>query len=179
VNSQSLRGSQRIYAILISLYPADFKKEFGDELLYVFSEALRESGTRFQQKNDFGFWSRTLVDWVTSLFIQHLKQLRGGNNMNADNQITSGKYFSRLGLGIGIILLIPIIAMRFTDQVDWGLADFIVAGLILQSTGSLIWIVNRMIRTRNSRIWVSIAVFLGMIWVWMELAVGIFTSWGS
>jgi hypothetical protein len=179
VNSQSLRGSQRIYAFLISLYPADFKEEFGDELLYVFSETLRDANTRSQQKNDFGIWSRTLVDWVTSLFIQHLRQLRGGNNMNADNQITSGKYFSRLALGIGIILLIPFIAMRFTDQVDWGLFDFIVAGLILQSTGSLIWIVNRTLETRSKRVGAGIAIFLGMIWVWMELAVGIFTNFGS
>ena len=35
----------------------------------------------------------------------------------------------------GLLLLIPLIAMQFTDQVNWSLSDFAVMGVLLISTG--------------------------------------------
>jgi hypothetical protein len=44
----------------------------------------------------------------------------------------------RVALATACILLVPLVAMQFTDEVDWGLADFVVAGALLGGTGLLL-----------------------------------------
>jgi hypothetical protein len=34
----------------------------------------------------------------------------------------------RISLGVALILAVPLVAMQFTDEVVWGLADFFLAG---------------------------------------------------
>jgi hypothetical protein len=42
---------------------------------------------------------------------------------------------ARVALGVAIILSLPLVAMLFTDDVVWSLADFAVAGLLLTTIG--------------------------------------------
>jgi hypothetical protein len=44
----------------------------------------------------------------------------------------------RIALGTAFILLLPLVAMQFTDEVDWGVADFVLAGALLGGTGLLL-----------------------------------------
>jgi hypothetical protein len=44
----------------------------------------------------------------------------------------------RVALATALILLLPLVAMQITDEVDWGLADFAFAGAILAGTGLLL-----------------------------------------
>ena len=47
----------------------------------------------------------------------------------------------RLGFMLGIatiVLIIPLIAMQFTTEVNWDISDFIIAGLLLYGTGIII-----------------------------------------
>ena len=44
----------------------------------------------------------------------------------------------RVALATAFILLLPLVAMQITDEVDWGLADFAVAGALLGGTGLLL-----------------------------------------
>jgi hypothetical protein len=44
----------------------------------------------------------------------------------------------RVGLVTACILLLPLVAMQITDEVDWGLADFVLAGALLVGTGLLL-----------------------------------------
>lgn len=43
-----------------------------------------------------------------------------------------------LALATGILLLIPLIAMQFIDEVKWTLSDFVIAGIFLFGTGFFI-----------------------------------------
>ena len=43
----------------------------------------------------------------------------------------------------GMILLIPLIAMQFTGEVNWDIMDFIVMGVLLFSMGSLFIVISR------------------------------------
>lgn len=74
----------------------------------------------------------------------------------------------------GLLLLLPLIAMQFTNEVNWSLFDFIVAGVLLFGTGSLIEFSLRKIKTKKQRIWVIAGILLVLFLVWVELAVGIF-----
>ena len=75
-----------------------------------------------------------------------------------------------------IILLIPLIAMQFTDEVSWTLPDFVVAGVLLLVTGLMCDLVIRKVQNLNYRIAICAALLLALLLIWAELAVGIFGS---
>jgi hypothetical protein len=44
----------------------------------------------------------------------------------------------RIALATALILLVPLVAMQLTDEVDWGLADFVLAAALLGGSGLLL-----------------------------------------
>ena len=74
------------------------------------------------------------------------------------------------------ILFIPLIAMQFTDEVNWTLADFIIGGILLFGFGFLIDLVFRKLNTSRHKVLIISILILALILIWMELAVGIFNS---
>ena len=75
-----------------------------------------------------------------------------------------------------IILLIPLIAMQFSDEVNWTLSDFVVAGVLLLGTGLMCDLVIRKVQNINYRIAICVALLMALLLIWAELAVGIFGS---
>jgi len=72
------------------------------------------------------------------------------------------------------LLLIPFVAMQFTNEVAWTASDFLVMGMLLLSVGFLIELAIRYVPNLPYRV-VAILVILGLFFlVWAELAVGIF-----
>ena len=41
----------------------------------------------------------------------------------------------RVGLGVALILSLPLVAMQFSNDVVWSLADFVLAGMLLAVVG--------------------------------------------
>ncbi len=79
-----------------------------------------------------------------------------------------------MAMVIPTILSIPLIAMRFTEEVNWGLMDFVVAGILLFILGIVMDNIHKRIPSKHQRIlWMILALF-GFILIWMEMAVGIF-----
>jgi hypothetical protein len=72
------------------------------------------------------------------------------------------------------LLLIPLIAMQFTDEVNWTTTDFIIAGGLLFGAGLISEIVLRNIKKRNYKVGLLSAILIIVILIWVELAVGIF-----
>lgn len=75
---------------------------------------------------------------------------------------------------VGLLLLIPLVAMQFTNEVNWSGFDFLVMGILLLGTGLICELVLRKVKKRTSRLVLCLAVLGVFILVWMELAVGIF-----
>ena len=75
---------------------------------------------------------------------------------------------------VGILLLIPLIAMQFTNEVDWDIFDFIIMGVLLSGTGLLCELVMRKVNGTLNRILICGAVLLVFFLIWAELAVGVF-----
>lgn len=92
--------------------------------------------------------------------------------------IMRNSVFLRIALGTGLILLIPLIAMQFTNEVSWDIKDFIVMGFLLLSTATLFVLVSRR-APRRRRVVIGFIFAAVFVYIWAELAVGIFTNLGS
>lgn len=77
---------------------------------------------------------------------------------------------------VAFLLLIPFLAMQFTDEVNWSLFDYSVMGTLLLSTGILLDLVLRKVKTVQNRLLVGFVVLLAFFLIWAELAVGIIGS---
>lgn len=79
-------------------------------------------------------------------------------------------------LTVALILSIPLIAMQFTNEVNWTLSDFFIMGILLTGTGLLCELAFRKIQKPTTRILMIGAILLALFLIWAELAVGIFGS---
>lgn len=77
-------------------------------------------------------------------------------------------------LAVPLLLLIPFVAMQFTDEVNWTLSDFVIMGILLLSTGAVMELVIRKVKKMEHRIAFAVAVLAAFLLIWAELAVGIF-----
>ena len=64
--------------------------------------------------------------------------------------------------------------MLFTNEVNWKVSDFVVAGALLLSTGLIIEFAIRRVKQSRSRIIIIFTIVVLLLLIWAELAVGIF-----
>jgi hypothetical protein len=77
-------------------------------------------------------------------------------------------------LAVGILLLVPLIAMQFSKEVNWSLFDFVVAAVLLLGTGFLCELVIRKVKKVQHRIAICAVLLVVLFLIWVELAVGLF-----
>lgn len=73
-----------------------------------------------------------------------------------------------------ILLLMPLVAMQFTKEVNWTALDFIVAGILLYGTGLACELVLRKVQSTRYRVFICVGILLALFLIWAELAVGVF-----
>lgn len=88
--------------------------------------------------------------------------------------INQNKRLIGIALTVVLLLLIPLIAMQFTDEVNWTFSDFIVAGVLLLGTGLMCELVIRKIKNVKQRTIICAGIVATLLVIWAELAVGIF-----
>ena len=82
-----------------------------------------------------------------------------------------------VGWGAGAaLLLLPLVAMQFTDEVKWDLADFVFAGALVVGVGVCYELALRKSGNRAYRAAVAIALAAAFALVWANAAVGIIGS---
>ena len=96
------------------------------------------------------------------------------NNGNAGGMQYFAKGIAYVLLGAAGILSIPLIAMQFTSEVDWQLADFVIMGVLLIGTGFMFVVGCSLVRTTRSRVIIGLVLGLALFLTWAELAVGVF-----
>jgi hypothetical protein len=78
--------------------------------------------------------------------------------------------------GAGLLLLMPLIAMQFTDEVNWDETDFIVMGAMICFVGLTLELAVRMTGNLAYRAAVAVALAAAFLLIWINLAVGIIGS---
>jgi hypothetical protein len=85
--------------------------------------------------------------------------------------------FTRLMIILAIvltILLIPLIAMQFTEEVNWGGFDFGIASILLFLAGvGCDFAIRKATKLSGKVIWIGIILGIAAL-IWIELAVGLF-----
>ena len=97
-----------------------------------------------------------------------MKELAADKNRHITNM-------TRVIIGTALILMVPLVAMMFTDEVNWGLGDFVIIGALLIGTGVLYEIFTSFLKEEHRPV-VAVVLFAMVVLIWAELAVGIFGS---
>lgn len=85
--------------------------------------------------------------------------------------------FLWLILAVAAVLAIPFIAMQYSAEINWSPADFVIIGLLLFAAGLTLIFIGR--SNMRYKLLLAILVIFLLIYIWAELAVGIFTNLGS
>lgn len=149
-----------LYKLLLRCSPRSFRERFGDGMRQTFTDLLRERAHEGHPLIGYAFWMCA----ETSITIIKL-------NIMANN-----KRIVRIALAIIGLLSTPLIAMQFTDEVNWSGSDFIIMGIMLSVAGALYEIGARMSTNTPYRVGLATAVGTGFLLTWMNLAVGIIGS---
>ena len=106
--------------------------------------------------------------------------MRGRKAMagNTENGGARGGRFWRMSPWViaALILLLPLVAMQFTDEVAWDETDFAIMGMILFGACGIYELAARRTGNIAYRAAVGVAVVAAFILIWINLAVGIIGS---
>lgn len=77
------------------------------------------------------------------------------------------------GWGLVVVLLVlPAVAMRFTNEVNWTVGDFIFAALLMGTVGLAFELTVRVTRSRAHRAAIGVALAASFLTIWANGAVG-------
>lgn len=157
------RRYRQLYAVLLRLYPKHFRDRFATSMEQTFHDLCRERRSRRVRLFAFalGLYTETFVGilrerWISLMPVQ--------------------KIFLRTALVTTAILLIPFLAMRFTDELNWTLADFVFGGALLFGTGMTFQLIACRSSHAPYRGATGLAVGGSLLLIWMNLAVGLIGS---
>ena len=88
--------------------------------------------------------------------------------------LTKNKRLATIIISAGILLLIPLIGMQFSNDVNWSLSDFVIAGILLFGAGLIFELILRIIKRKQTRILLVFILAAVLLLTWIELAVGLF-----
>ena len=72
-----------------------------------------------------------------------------------------------------LLILLPLLAMQVTDQVNWGVFDFVAAAMLIGGVGLGWELALRMSHDRTWRVAIAMTLAAAFLLIWAELAVGI------
>jgi len=75
-----------------------------------------------------------------------------------------------------LMLLLPLIGMFFSNEINWSFFDFIIMGILILSLSFSIKQVLKTTKNINYRILIIALILILFLLIWAELAVGIFDT---
>jgi hypothetical protein len=103
----------------------------------------------------------------------HLNKIRSTFTFKVNNMKNR---ILKILAGVAVLLLIPLIAMQFTDEVVWNGVDFLVAGGLLTGAGLTTSLLLDQLKKTGHKVAVVLVALATVLVLWAELAVGLFGS---
>ena len=163
----SIQRYRNWYATLLRLYPKPYYERFGEPMEQTFNDLLREYS---EERGLFAFALWVFVETSAGIIRENITFM-------IMQEIT--RRLIVWAAVVAFILLIPLVAMQFTEEVNWDLFDFAFMGALLFGTGLAYELVARKGGTFAYRIAVGVALVAAFLLVWVNGAVGIIGNEGN
>lgn len=75
-----------------------------------------------------------------------------------------------------LILLFVFVVMQYTDQVNWTIGDFLIAGILIFEAAIMVYYTNKRAKKSRMRLLFYIVIAITLILLWSELGVGLLGS---
>lgn len=89
--------------------------------------------------------------------------------------ILSHRYILLL-IACTVLLSVPLVAMQFTNEVNWSIFDFLVAAVLLYSAATSVEFIMQKVKKTILKIVLMLVLAMMFSILWLELAVGLFGS---
>ena len=134
------------------------------DLIFLTNDQFRYLATSRIQLNE-------VISRLKALFMHGVWMMSGNEGYGMARR---GNRWRIVGWGIAAILfLLPLVAMQFTDEVNWDVHDFIVFGAMLLTAGGAFELAARMTHNKAYLASVGVAITVAFILFWVNGAVGI------
>lgn len=168
VYKDSVRRYRDWYAKLVRLYSKPYYERFGEGMEQTFNDLLRERAE--QERRFFGYALRMFIETFAGVIRENITFIIMQN-------IT--KRLTVWAALIALILMIPLVAMQFTNEVNWDLFDFVVMGGLLFGVGLAYELVARRSEKTVYRVAFIVGIVTAFLLFWVNAAVGIIGNEGQ
>jgi hypothetical protein len=158
-NERAIARYRHWYRKLLRFYSRPYRDRFAESMEQTFNDLCRERAEAGDGLVGFVLWA--FVETSAGIIRENVKF------------IIMQKNIVRLAIVVALILLVPLVAMQFTEEVNWGLFDFVFMGALLFGTGLAYELIARKGGTIAYRAAVGIACAGALLLVWVNAAVGI------
>lgn len=165
-SKQSIARYREWYARLLRLYPKPFRKRFEEGMAQTFHDLCRER--KKTGKGLFAFTLRVFVETSAGIVRERMTSM-----------LTQNKRVVGLVAAVAILLLIPLVAMQFTAEVNWSPIDFVVMGGLLLGVGLAYELVVRRSEKTAYRVAFGVGLLAVFLLFWVNGAVGIIGNEGQ
>ena len=166
MNKRKNKPSRIAFALFNWYCHPDYREEIEGDLMERFSS--------YSEKYGHNKANRLFIKEVLFLFrpslIGNIYHLTNTDTMIINKQ---NKRLVTILTSTTALLIIPLIAMNFSNEVNWRFFDFVVAGILLIGTGLTFEFILRKMKSLRIRILFGISLLMVLILTWAELAVGI------
>lgn len=153
---------RKAYAGLLRLYPKPYRERFAEPMEQTFADLCRERSR--SGRPVAGLALAMVADTALGVLRENLHAMTRHGNI------------ARIAIVVALILLVPLTAMQFTDEVRWTLFDFVFAGALLFGVGLAYELFARNARDLAYRAATAIALAAVLLLTWINAAVGIIGS---
>jgi hypothetical protein len=168
-SDRAIARYRRWYAGLLRLYPRPFRQRFAEPMAQTFTDLARERSEA----------NRGLIGFIAWAFAE---TSAGIIRENITHMLTQTNVLIRWVLITAAVLAVPALAMAFnlaipdpgsgTQGVKWGPMDFATIGVLVLGSGLLYEYASTRAGNVAHKAAVGIAVGVGLLLIWVNLAVG-------
>jgi hypothetical protein len=98
-------GGERVYRALLGLYPAAFRRRFGEDLVQLFHDRLRDACSGRSSGGAAVAWTELLADVVVTASHEHLRRNRTVAHSLATSPSVTTRILGLAGVAAGLVIL--------------------------------------------------------------------------
>ena len=126
-DSNLLRLSSRLYELLILVYPAQFRQEYGPPMVQAFRDELRDMLQNGCKAGAVRLWIHALFDLFISAYKEHCWEIQHMRVNTLIRHSDLAAFFTAAFLPVALLYLI-VVELGFRQNVIWGL--IVILGIV-------------------------------------------------